>query len=197
MSTMPQDPFRAGRGSLEGQILIAMPSIGDPRFERSLVFVCAHSEQGAMGFVVNKLIEQVTLPELLRQLEIRSDRVPADTPVYFGGPVEVGRGFVLHSDDYVLDNVTLPLGPGLCLTASIEILQAIAEGGGPEHRLFVLGYAGWAPGQLESELQANGWLHCPADEDLVFGPDLGGKWARALGKLGIDIVKLSGQAGHA
>lgn len=194
---MPQDPFRAGRGSLEGQILIAMPSIGDPRFERSLVFVCAHSEQGAMGFVVNKLIEQVTLPELLRQLEIRSDRVPADTPVYFGGPVEVGRGFVLHSDDYVLDNVTLPLGPGLCLTASIEILQAIAEGGGPEHRLFVLGYAGWAPGQLESELQANGWLHCPADEDLVFGPDLGGKWARALGKLGIDIVKLSGQAGHA
>lgn len=194
---MPQDPFRAGRGSLEGQILIAMPSIGDPRFERSLVFICAHSEQGAMGFVVNKLIEQVTLPELLRQLEIRSDRVPADTPVYFGGPVEVGRGFVLHSDDYVLDNVTLPLGPGLCLTASIEILQAIAEGRGPERCLFVLGYAGWAPGQLESELQTNGWLHCPADEDLVFGPDLEGKWARALAKLGIDIVKLSGQAGHA
>lgn len=186
-------------GYLTGQILIAMPQMEDQRFQRSVVYMCAHTSDGAMGLVLNKLVENVSFPDLLEQLNIRAGRVEREIRVHFGGPVETGRGFVLHSADYVQD-ATLMIDKRVALTATIDILKAIAEGGGPNHSLLALGYAGWAPGQLEQEIQANGWLSCPADDDLVFKGSLDDKWTRAMAKIGIDLDKLgklSGASGHA
>jgi putative transcriptional regulator len=189
---------------LDGQMLIAMPTIGDPRFERSLVYLCAHSENGAMGIIVNKRSPMISFPDLLDRLEVipESERIKLPTEVsslqvQFGGPVEPARGFVLHTSDYFSAETTLPIDERIALTATLDILRAIAGGQGPRRALLVLGYAGWGPGQLESEIHHNGWLHCMADEDLVFGQDLDGKYVSALAKIGVDPSMLSGEAGHA
>lgn len=191
------------RGFLDGQMLVAMPGIRDETFARSIIYVCAHSSEGAMGIIVNKPAEDVRFPDLLVQLKIiraeQAIRLPppvSDTLVLAGGPVETGRGFVLHSADF-FDATSLPVDEGLCLTATTDVLRAIAEGGGPESRLLALGYAGWGAGQLESEISANGWLHCAADNELIFGSRLAAKYNRALNKLGIDPAMLSGDYGHA
>jgi putative transcriptional regulator len=183
-------------GYLTGHLLIAMPQMQDPRFSRSVVYMCAHTEDGAMGLVVNKLVENITFPDLLEQLSIETGAVENEIRIHFGGPVETGRGFVLHSADYVQD-ATLVVDQQLALTATVDILKSIADGGGPQHSLLALGYAGWAPGQLELEIQANGWLSVPADSQLVFGSGLDDKWGAAMAKIGIDHSKLSGTAGHA
>ncbi|HWG79500.1 MAG TPA: YqgE/AlgH family protein [Stellaceae bacterium] len=182
--------------SLAGQMLIAMPQMQDRRFERSVILLCAHNEDGAMGLVINKLIDSLTLPELLTQLGIEGDGLRGTAHVHFGGPVESGRGFVLHSADYNEEG-TITVGGNLALTATLDILRAIGRGDGPRRSLLALGYAGWGPGQLDAEIQANGWLHVAADEGIVFGDDFKDKWQRALGKLGIDPIALSGDAGHA
>jgi putative transcriptional regulator len=181
--------------SLAGQLLIAMPRMQDHRFVRSVIFLCAHNEEGAMGLVVNKIIDTVTLPELLDKLGIPASGLTGLAHVHAGGPVEEGRGFVLHSDDYVEEN-TLVVG-NMALTATLDILRAIGRGKGPRRSLLALGYAGWGPGQLDAEMQDNGWLHVPADEGIVFDNEVADKWQRALGKLGIDPLALSGEAGHA
>lgn len=190
-------------GYLDGQLLVAMPVMSDPRFARSVIYMCAHSEEGAMGLIINQRASHISFPDLLERLDI----VPAESDdgmgkignmsIHVGGPVETGRGFVLHSSDYFADDSTLPIEDGVCLTATIDILKAIAAGNGPNRALLALGYAGWSPGQLESEIQANGWLNCPADPDLIFGPDLESKYAQALAKIGIDPSHLVSDAGHA
>jgi len=194
----------SARGYLDGQMLIAMPAMADERFSRSVIYVCAHSTEGAMGIVINQPAQNIKFPDLLVQLEVipASERIQlpnqAETvKVLKGGPVETGRGFVLHSADFFIENSTLPIDDGICLTATIDILKAIAKGTGPESAVLALGYAGWAPGQLESEIHANGWLHCDADPDLIFGMDVEAKYAQALRKIGIDPAKLSSEAGHA
>lgn len=193
-----------GRSYLDGQCLIAMPGMADTRFSRSVVYVCAHSEDGAMGIIVNKPVPDTRFPELLVQLDvIPSDeliRLPSSAEriqVLRGGPVEAKRGFVLHSSDFFLESATLPIDDGICLTATLDILRAIAIGSGPENAVLALGYAGWSAGQLESEIQANGWLHCSADSELLFDTGIETKYERALGKIGIDQAFLSREAGHA
>jgi putative transcriptional regulator len=189
---------------LDGQILIAMPGMGDPRFDKSLIFLCAHSESGAMGIMVNKTAPMMFFSDLLDQLKI----VPSgeirelsasvlNLPVLFGGPVEQFRGFVLHSTDYFTQSTSLPINNGVALTATVEILQAIARGDGPSKVTLALGYSGWVAGQLENEMQHNGWLFCDADDDLLFGPDNDGKYVRALRKIGVDPLMLSSDSGHA
>ena len=183
--------------SLTGQLLIAMPQMMDPRFARSVVYVCAHSEdEGAMGLVVNKLLASLTMEELFSHLKLDASVLGGARPVHFGGPVEPGRGFVLHTADY-REDATLVIGDGFAVTATLDILRAIGRGGGPSRSLLALGYAGWAPGQLDAEMQANGWLSVSADSDLVFDADFEAKWRRALAKLGIDLTMLSTDAGHA
>src|ERR1700722_19037472 len=195
---------KRGRGYLDGQMLIAMPAMHDERFARSLIYVCAHSPEGAMGIVVNQPAANINFPDLLVQLEVipATDLIQlpprAETvKVLKGGPVETGRGFVPHSADFFIENSTLPIDDGICLTATLDILKAIARGDGPASAILALGYAGWAPGQLENEIQENGWLHCTADADLIFGTDNDGKYEKALKKLGIDLGMLSSEAGHA
>ena len=182
--------------TLIGQLLIAMPNMSDPRFSRSVIYVCAHNEEGAMGLVVNKAIGSLTFPELLQQLGIEANNLSDDIRVHFGGPVETGRGFVLHSADYLHEG-SLQINESVALTATIDILRDIADGRGPRRSLLALGYAGWGPGQLDSEIQANGWLNVSADEYLVFGENLDEKWEKAIAKLGFDLSSLSGEAGHA
>ncbi|HXQ83799.1 MAG TPA: YqgE/AlgH family protein [Xanthobacteraceae bacterium] len=195
---------RGRRGYLDGQMLIAMPAMGDERFSRSLIYVCAHSSEGAMGIVVNHLAPNINFSDLLVKLDVIPAADVIQLPsragvvkVMRGGPVETERGFVLHSADFFIENSTLPIDDGICLTATIDILKAIARGDGPASAILALGYAGWAPGQLENEIQSNGWLHCSADPELIFGPDIGGKYEKALKKLGIDLGMLSSEAGHA
>ena len=195
---------RTAEGFLNGQLLIAMPSMGDKRFARSVVYICAHSADGAMGIVINRLATEVSFRELLVQLEIvETERQPRlaesvdEIRVHRGGPVETGRGFVLHSADFRVENATLPIAEGICLTATLEILRAIAEGRGPGRALLALGYAGWGPGQLEFEIQANGWLHSQADRGILFDDDIDGKYDRALAKIGVEAGMLSTDAGHA
>lgn len=189
---------------LDGQLLIAMPVMDDERFARSVIYVCAHSSEGAMGIIVNRRAGSIDFPELLAQLDIIDDAANIKLPesaetmkVLKGGPVETGRGFVLHSSDFFIDDATLPIDDGICLTATVDILRAIANGGGPKHAILALGYAGWAPGQLEDEIQGNGWLHCAADDDLIFGTDIDEKYMRALQKIGVAPGTLSAEAGHA
>jgi len=186
-----------GDNFLEGKILIALPGMNDPRFERSVIYMCAHSNTGAMGLIVNKPIEGLNFQELIRRLELPvSERTP-NSAILFGGPVETNRGFVLHSGEYEGAESTLTITPDVSLTATLDILRAIAEGHGPQEAIFALGYAGWGPGQIEAEIQANGWIHCDADSSLVFGPHMDSKWSIALGKLGIDLSALSAHAGRA
>jgi putative transcriptional regulator len=192
------------RGYLDGQMLIAMPSMRDERFARTLIYICAHSSEGAMGIVVNQPAANINFADLLVQLEVIQDTDLIQLPrragavqVLKGGPVEPGRGFVLHSSDFFIENSTLPIDNGISLTATLDVLKAIAKGDGPNSALLALGYAGWAPGQLETEIQENGWLHCSADPDLIFGGDLVHKYERALKKLGIHAGMLSSEAGHA
>ena len=183
--------------SLAGQLLVAMPQMTDPRFARSVVYVCAHSEdEGAMGLVVNKLLATLTMDELLANLKLEPSQAAGSRPVHFGGPVEPGRGFVLHTADY-REEATLVVGGEFGLTATLEILRAIGKGAGPRRSLLALGYAGWAPGQLDAEMQANGWLSVAADSDLLFDDNFEAKWRRALAKLGIDLSMLSTDSGHA
>ena len=183
--------------SLTGTLLVAMPHMLDPRFARSVVYLCAHSEaDGTMGLVINKVLGGLTMGELFAQLDIAPGGPFTSRPVHFGGPVETGRGFVLHTADY-RDEGTLLVADNLAVTATLDILRAIGKGKGPRQSLLALGYAGWGPGQLDAEIQANGWLSVAADADLVFDPDLERKWSRALDRLGIDLSMLSGEAGHA
>jgi putative transcriptional regulator len=182
--------------SLAGQMLIAMPQMQDRRFARSVILLCAHNEEGAMGLVLNKLVDTLTMTELLDQLGIAAKGLKLQARVHSGGPVESGRGFVLHSTDY-LEESTLVVGANLALTATLDILRAIGRGEGPQRSMLALGYAGWGPGQLDAEIQANGWLNVAADDKLVFDGELDEKWQRALAKLGIDPLSLSGEAGHA
>lgn len=184
------------QGFIPGQLLIAMPAMTDPRFERSVIYMCAHTSDGAMGLVLNRLVGSVTFPDLLEQLGIKAAKLNDEIRVHFGGPVESGRGFLLHSADFVLEG-TLVVDQAIALTASIDILKAIAEGGGPRRKLLALGYAGWGPGQLEQEIQANGWLHVAADPEIVFDDQLDTKWTRAMAKLGVNPTTLSTQAGRA
>lgn len=183
-------------GALKGQLLIAMPGMSDPRFDRTVIYLCAHSSDGAMGLIVNRLVDHINFPSLLETLSIESRAENRQVRVHFGGPVETSRGFVLHTADYALD-ATVQVNERMGLTASVDVLQAIAKGSGPRRSLLALGYAGWGPGQLDHEIQQNVWLHAPPDDDIIFGGDLGQKWQRAVGKLGIDLSLLSGTAGHA
>src|ERR1044071_2504908 len=194
----------AGRGYLDGQMLIAMPTMRDERFARSLIYVCAPPSEGWMGIVVNQPAPNIRFSELLVQLEVIPAAELIQLPpragvikVLKGGPVETGRGFVLHSSDFFIENSTLPIDDGICLTATLDILKAIARGKGPESAVLALGYAGWAPGELETQIHENGWLHCPADLELIFGRDIEHKYELALKKLGIDLGMLSSEAGHA
>jgi putative transcriptional regulator len=188
----------ASRTSLTGHLLIAMPQMQDPRFARTVIYLCAHGSEGAMGLVVNKFLDDppVTLSKLMSQLGIDAEGLKADPRVHRGGPVEEGRGFVLHSADYT-EEATLVVGDNVALTATLDILRAIGRGEGPKRSLLALGYAGWGPGQLDAEMQANGWLHVDADEALVFDPNSDDKWQQALAKIGVDLTALSGDAGHA
>ena len=185
-------------------MLIAMPAMGDERFSRSLIYICAHSSEGAMGIIVNHPAPNINFSDLLVKLNVIPSAEVIQLPgragvvkVMRGGPVETERGFVLHSADFFIESSTLPIDDGICLTATIDILKAIARGDGPASAILALGYAGWAPGQLENEIQSNGWLHCAADSDLVFGADIRGKYEKALKKIGIDLGMLSSEAGHA
>lgn len=181
---------------LVGQLLVAMPSMQDPRFAKSVIYMCAHNAEGAMGLVVNRTFESLTFPDLLEQLDIETTPKTKRICVHFGGPVETGRGFVLHSPEYLQDG-SLVVDSGFALTATVDILKDIAKGTGPRRCLLALGYAGWGPGQLDSEIRANGWLNVAADDELVFDDTLGTKWERAMAKIGIDPRMLSDIAGHA
>ena len=188
---------------LDGQLLIAMPGMGDPRFERSVIYMCAHSEQGAMGIIVNKATPMMRFGDLFSQLDLTGNEPmePSpgmmDMPVLFGGPVEQGRGFVLHTRDFFTADSSLPVAENIALTATIDILRAMIKGEGPHKALLALGYSGWAPGQLENEIQHNGWLTCSADEDIIFGLDFEERYNAALKKLKIDPAMLSSDGGHA
>ncbi len=189
---------------LDGQLLIAMPTMMDKRFARSVVYMCLHNADGAMGIIINQRAPNVTFTKLLEELGVLAegteDTVPAAVigmNVQVGGPVETGRGFVLHSADYSGGSSTLAIDKDVRLTNTIDILKAMARGSGPDRAILALGYAGWAPGQLESEIQANGWLSCAADPDLVFDRDLDLKYDRALSVLGVDPCHLVSYAGRA
>jgi putative transcriptional regulator len=203
--TKPKRRRKGETGFLDGQLLVAMPLMTDRRFARSVIYMCAHSDEGAMGLIINQRATHITAPDLLQRLGIDTctgddDEVSNDIlslSIQVGGPVETGRGFVLHSGDYFSEDSTLTIESGICLTATVDILKAIAGGKGPDKALLALGYSGWSPGQLESEIQANGWLSCPADPELVFGTDLDAKYARAMAKLGINLSHLVSDAGHA
>ena len=182
---------------LHGQLLIAMPGMGDLRFDRSVIFLCAHSAEGAMGLIVNKPAPDLSFADLLAQLKIPASVELADTRVHFGGPVEHGRGFVLHSAEYSVQESSLSVTPDFAMTATVDILQDMARGAGPARSLLALGYAGWGPGQLEGEIQANGWLTAPADAELVFGLHDTEKWGAALRSISIDPRLLSAEGGRA
>lgn len=204
MIRRPTGKSQPARGYLDGQFLIAMPSLNDGPFARSVVYVCAHSADGAMGITINQTAPEITFHDLLVQLDIIPEgpeiRLPGPVGrmrVHKGGPVETGRGFVLHSSDYFVQDSTLPIDENVSLTTTLDILKAIANGNGPERYLLALGYAGWSPGQLDSEMLANGWLHCPAVPELIFDADVDSKYDRALSLLGVAPAQLASEAGHA
>jgi len=186
-----------GENFLEGKLLIALPGMSDPRFERSVIFMCAHSLDGAMGIMINRAVDGLRFRELMDKLELQVSPGARDMPILYGGPVETGRGFVLHSGDYESADSTLPVSEDISLTATVEILRALGEGKGPRNALFALGYAGWGPGQIEDEIRANGWIHCDTDSGILFDSHLSLKWSSALRKLGIDASGLTAHAGQA
>ncbi|GGE22727.1 putative transcriptional regulator [Gemmobacter megaterium] len=182
---------------LSGKFLIAMPAMGDPRFERSVVLICSHTEEGSMGLIVNKPMPDLNFSRLLDQIGIaHGDAVPS-VPIQYGGPVEPGRGFVLHGDSWISATGTMQLADGMAMTATQDVLEALATGVGPARAFLALGYAGWGPGQLESEILRNDWLTADAAPDLIFDADQAGKWAAALATLRIDPLTLSSTAGRA
>src|SRR6202521_5191057 len=194
----------SGRGYLDGMMLIAMPAMRDERFLRSVIYVCAHSSEGAMGIVVNQPAANINFSDLLGQLEVIPAADLIQLPpragmvkVLKGGRAQPCRGFVPHPADFFTENSTLPIDEGICLTATLDILKAIAHGKGPASAVLALGYAGWGPGQLETEIHSNGWLHCAPDPDLIFGTDIRVKYDRALKKIGILPGRLSSEVGHA
>ena len=189
-------------GFLDDQFLIAMPGMKDDRFTRSVIYICAHSSEGAMGLIINQA-QKMRFPDLIVQLGIMKEhetiRLPAtarDFVVRNGGPVDRSRGFVLHSGDYRVES-SLPVSDDICLTATVDILRAISVGRGPRRALMALGYSGWAPGQLENEIAGNGWLTCPANSELLFDADIESKYDRILDAIGSDLAHLSPSAGHA
>lgn len=181
---------------LDSKLLLAMPSMTDPRFDRSVIYVCSHDESGAMGLVINQPFQSLTFKDLLEQLDIETSATVPELVIHTGGPVEPGRGFVLHSADYVQES-TLVVSETLALTATVDILTALANGQGPLHHLLALGYAGWSAGQLEREIQENAWLTAEADDEIIFNTELEQKWPRAMAKLGVNVSMLSSDAGHA
>ncbi|EKV32576.1 UPF0301 protein YqgE [Caenispirillum salinarum AK4] len=183
-------------GYLVGKCLVAMPAMQDTNFSRTVVYVCAHTSEGAMGLVVNRTIDQLSFDDILEQMDIEPGVGTQSIRVHFGGPVEAARGFVLHTADY-RDEGTLPVDSNISLTATADVLKDIAKGSGPRRRLMVLGYAGWGSGQLDEELKENAWLICPPDEKLLFGEDNEAKWNTAMKLMGIDMSRLSDTAGHA
>jgi putative transcriptional regulator len=199
-----QDPYGTGSPYLDGQLLVAMPGMMDERFARAVIYICAHSPEGAMGIILNRPATNVNMQDLLVQLEIvpEFDRIHLPEQVgriqvLMGGPVETSRGFVLHSPDFHIAQSTLPIDDSVCLTATIDILRAIAQGRGPQNAVLALGYAGWGAGQLEVELQANGWLNCPADAELIFNTPADIRYEMALRRIGIEPAMLSMETGHA
>jgi putative transcriptional regulator len=202
--SLHSSPYDADANYLDGQFLVAMPGMADERFSRAVIYVCAHSSEGAMGIVLNRPAANLSLPDLLVQLEIIPEldriRLPqrvGQMQVLMGGPVETSRGFVLHSPDFHIAQSTLPIDDSVCLTATVDILRAIARGDGPEDAVLALGYAGWGAGQLELEIQSNGWLNCPADAELIFKTSVDARYDLALRRIGIEPAMLSMQAGHA
>ncbi|MBZ6076013.1 YqgE/AlgH family protein [Microvirga puerhi] len=197
-------PTEMKPGFLDGQLLVAMPGMMDERFARAVIYICAHSGEGAMGIILNRPAANVNLPDLLVQLEIIPELERILLPqkvgrmqVLMGGPVETSRGFVLHSSDFHIAQSTLLIDESICLTATVDILRAIARGEGPKDAILALGYAGWEAGQLETEIQANGWLNCPADAELIFNASAELRYEMALRRIGVDPAMLSIQAGHA
>lgn len=182
---------------LAGQILIAMPGMADPRFDHSVILLCAHSDEGAMGLIVNKPLDDMRFSDLLDQLSIPRAPKGRDIRVHMGGPVERARGFVLHSADWATGKATLAVPGGFAMTSTLDILEALARGGGPTDALLALGYSGWGPGQLESEIARNDWLTASVPKGLIFGDRDNAKWAAALGAMGVDALTLSAVAGRA
>ncbi len=182
---------------LAGKILMAMPGMQDPRFNAAVILVCAHSADGAMGLIVNKAMSDLSFESLLSQLKIPTPPQGHDILVHFGGPVERGRGFVLHSSDYHRENATMSIEGGFSMTATLDVLKAMASGNGPAAALLTLGYSGWGPGQLEAEIGRNDWLIADASNEIIFAADDRTKWVRALRQLGIEPLQLSGTSGHA
>lgn len=182
---------------LEGKLLLAMPGMGDPRFEHAVVLVCSYSDKGAMGLIINKPTTDIRMSDLLEQLDMTASEEARDMPVHYGGPVETGRGFVLHSNDYRSNLQSLDVPGGFCMTATLDILEEIARGAGPDRALMILGYSGWGAGQLEDEIARNGWLTADASPQLVFQVPAASKWSAAMESLGVDPITLSSTAGHA
>jgi putative transcriptional regulator len=194
---MVDGPETSQELELTGKLLVAMPSMGDPRFAHSVILICAYSDKGAMGLILNKPSGEIRMSDVLEQLDIVPTDEAAGMTVHFGGPVETGRGFVLHSQDYQSHLHTLSVPGGFGMTATLDILEEIARGQGPARALMMLGYAGWGPGQLEKEIGQNGWLTTDAHKSLVFEVPASEKWAAALESLGVDPISLSSTAGHA
>lgn len=186
----------AGDSPFRNQLLIAMPGLQTDAFTKSVVYICAHSQAGAMGIVINQQLPSVAFKDLLSQLDLPLSGVRVDPIVHFGGPIETGRGFVLHSTDFMRED-TVRINENIGITGTVDILRAIAEGTGPHKSIFALGYAGWGPGQLEAEVQSSVWLTMPADDDILFGADVSHKWERAMTKIGVNTLNLSSETGHA
>ena len=182
---------------LAGKLLIAMPSMADERFDKAVIYVCAHTDEGAMGLIVNKPSTDIRLKDLLEQLDIEENDLSINMRVHIGGPVEKSRGFVLHSSDYQSEVGSLTVDNDHTMTATLDVLRRIADGDGPENVMLALGYSGWGPGQLEGEIAKNGWLTCDASDEIVFGRANEFKWTAALKALGVDPIVLSSDAGHA
>ena len=197
MASATQQP--ENQNFLQGKLLVAMPGMADPRFEQSVIFMCVHSEEGAMGIIINKAVDGLDFREMLSRLEVTVGSKAPRGPILFGGPMQTSRGFVLHSGDFQSSeaNSTLEVTREISLTTTLDILRAIGSGTGPQKSLFALGYAGWDGGQIEDEIRANAWIHCDADTALVFDTELEAKWNGALGKLGIDLSGFSAQTGRA
>lgn len=183
-------------GYLTGQFLLAMPHMQDPRFERAVIYICGHDSNGAMGLLVNKHLGTLTLKGLLEYLNLPQKAINRDLPIYFGGPIDTGRGFVLHSDDFTHSG-TVPLSNHIALTGTVDVLQSIAEGKGPHSCLLAMGYVGWAPGQLDSELHSNRWLQVEADSGTLFDIPIEKKWEHAIARLGVAPETLSEEFGQA
>lgn len=181
---------------LAGRLLLAMPQMGDPRFHKAVIFMCAHDENGAMGLVINHVVPGLDMRQLLRQMNIDMAADTGISPVMSGGPVEAGRGFILHSSEFVQKD-TVKICDGFSVTGTVDALRAIAAGEGPDDMLFILGYAGWGAGQLDQEIRQNAWLVADPDHELIFNPAMDEKWDRAIGKLGINPAMLSDSAGRA